>query len=483
VLVIAGLSALWSTLSGPAFAAGTFNVKDYGAKGNGSSNDASAINQAITAANGAGGGTVVFPSGTYRVGASIHMKSNVTLNLQSGSTLVGTSSGYDAPESNSNDSFQDYGHSHFHDAMIWGDRLTNIGFTGSGTIDGGGSFITGNPKSGQADKLISLTRCDGLTVSGITLKRGGHFAMLINGCSHVTSDHLTISTASDRDGWNIINTQHATITNINVAANDDALVFKSDWALGARFPNGDVTVTTAHLSAKCCNALMFGSETCSDFSNYQFQHITITGAGKSGLGLVSMDGANISNVHYTDVTMSGTTSPIMEKIGTRRRCGNSPGIGSISDIHYDQVTGTNAGAFSPTLWGQSGHRISNVTFTNVNLTLPGGHAAMSTGVPSDSGDYNPKSIGTRPAYGWYLHEVNGITFTNSSVRFGSNDQRPAFIANNGSAVSLNQFTAQSGSGSPFDVGFQSVSGYCVTGSGTTGGGSLKVNSSGSSSSC
>jgi polygalacturonase len=367
--------------------------------------------------------------------------------------------------------------------MFYGDGLSNITFDGGGTIDGGGHFITGNPKSGQADKLISLTRCDGLTLNGITLRNGGHFAILTNACNNITSDHLTISTASNRDGWNVINAQHVRITNITDAANDDALVFKSDWALGQTINNGDVTVTTAHLSAQCCNALMFGSETCGNFTNYTFTDITITHAGKSGLGMVSMDGANISNVTYNNVTMSGTASPIMEKIGHRLRCGGSPTVGSISDIHYNGVTGTNAGAFSPTLWGQSGHDISNVTFSNVNLTLPGGHAAMSTGVPSDNGDYNPNSIGTRPAYGFYLHNVTGISFMNSSVRFSKNDGRPAFIVNSGGPVTFDHVTAQSGTGSPFDMGFQTVSGFCVTSSTNTGGGMLRINSTGSTPSC
>jgi polygalacturonase len=367
--------------------------------------------------------------------------------------------------------------------MFNGDGLTNIAFTGAGTIDGGGHFITGNPKSGQADKLISLTRCTNLTVSGITLKRGGHFGMLINGCNGVTSDHLNIQTASDRDGWNIINTQNITITNITVASNDDALVFKSDWALGQRFPQGNVTVTGAHLSAGCCNALMFGSETCSDFTNYRFSDITITHAGKSGLGMVSMDGAHISNVRYSNVTMSGTASPVMLKIGARHRCGDSPGVGSISDIHYDTVTGTKAGGFSPTIWGQPGHQVSNVSFTGVNLTLPGGHGAMGTGVPSDNGDYNPNSIGTRPAYGWYLHQVSGITFTSSSVRFTANDARPAVLANTGSGITFDHFTLQSGTGSPFDIGFQNVTGYCVTAGTTTGGKAPRVNATGSTAGC
>src|SRR5437764_903648 len=100
-----------------------FNVKNFGATGNGSTNDAAAIQKAVDAANTAGGGTVEFPAGTYKTGATIHLHNNITIMLDSGSTLTGTSSGYDAPESNPNSSFQDFGHSHFHDAMFSGDKL------------------------------------------------------------------------------------------------------------------------------------------------------------------------------------------------------------------------------------------------------------------------------------------------------------------------------------------------------------------------
>jgi polygalacturonase len=486
IAVLIGLVAALGLVQPPAMSVTTYNVKDYGAKGDGSANDTSAINKAITAANGAGGGIVRFPSGTYESANSVHLKSNVILQLDSGSTIKGASgTGYDTPESNAYDKYQDYGHSHFHNAMFWGDRLTNIGFTGSGTIDGGGHLITGNPGSGQADKILSLTRCKNLVLSGITLRRGGHFAALINGCDRVASDHLTIDTASDRDGWNIISTTNVAITNANIAANDDALPFKSDYALGAKLANGNVTVTDSHLSAGCCNALMFGSETCGDFSNYQFSHITITGANKSGLGMVSMDGANISDVHYRDITMSNVHSPIMMKIGTRRRCGNSPGVGHIGNITFDNVTGTgNTPSFSPTIWGQSGsNHVNGVTFTNVNLTVPGGNGTMSTGVPSDNGDYNPNSLGTRPAYGWYLHNADNITFVGSSVRFAKDDGRPAVIADNGSAISLDHFTAQRGGSSPADVIFQSVNGYCVASSANTSGGALRVSPTGSTQSC
>jgi polygalacturonase len=468
-----------------------FNVRDFGATGNGSTNDTPAIQRAIDAATvAAGGGIVQFPSGTYQSRNTIHMKSNVTLQVDTGATIRGASNDdYDEAEDNPFDEFQDFGHSHFRNAMIFGDRLTNIGFVGGGVIDGGGHLITGNPDDGEADKIISLTRCNGLRVGdGLTLRRGGHFAMLINGCTNVVSDRLRIDTASDRDGWNIISTTNVTITNANIEADDDALAFKSDYALGAKLPNGNVRVSDSFLSAGCCNALMFGSETCGDFTGYNFERIRIDGADKSGLGMVSMDGTVISDVHYRDITMINVRSAIMQKVGTRRRCGNNPGVGRITNVTYDNITssGQSSNNFSATLWGESGanNKISNVTFNNVDITVPGGNGTMGTGVPSnDPNNYNPNSIGTRPAYGWYIRNATGIRFIDSSVQFVSNDGRPAVIANNSGSITFDRFTAERGSNSPNDMNFQTVAGYCVQNSANTSGGALRVVQSGSTQSC
>ncbi|WJV45237.1 glycoside hydrolase family 28 protein [Streptomyces flavofungini] len=480
-----------TSVPSPPLPAAEFDVRDYGAKGDGSSNDTPAIQKAVDAANAAGGGTVRLPGdgrATYESKNTLHMKSGVTLRIDKGATLSGNGADdYDPPEPNEWDDYQDYGHSHFRNAMIHGDRLTDIGFVGEGVIDGDGALITGDPKSGEADKIISLTRCKGLRIGdGLTLREGGHFAALINGCDDVVSDRLTIDTAMDRDGWNIINTTDVTITGAHLDANDDALAFKSDYALGAKLSNGRVRVSDSYLSAGCCNALMFGSETCGDFTDYRFERIRIEGSEKSGLGMVSMDGSKISDVHYKDITMTGVRSPIMQKIGNRKRCGNNPGVGSISDITYTNVKATGASpSFSPTLWGESGHsRIKDVTFTDVDLTVPGGNGTMPTDVPSNkSTDYNPKSIGTRPAYGWYIRRADRITFVDSEVRFGSDDGRPAVIANESTGIHFTGLTAQRGSSSPADLVFQKTRGYCVRDSADTGGGALRISQSGSSQDC
>src|SRR5256884_6334868 len=198
VLVIAGGTAY------PALAAGTFNVKDFGARGNGSTVDSPAINKPIAAAAGAGGGTVTFPSGTY-LSRSIHLASNVTLNLSSGATIKAASSGLDAAEANSFSQWQDFGHSHFHDALMWGDGVHDVSITGSGTIDGAGLTTSNTVPKGVGDKALSLKLCSNVHVDGVTFRRAGHFAVLFNVCHYLTFCKSKIFTTGDRDGIHIVN--------------------------------------------------------------------------------------------------------------------------------------------------------------------------------------------------------------------------------------------------------------------------------------
>src|SRR4051812_44234617 len=143
VLVAAGTPPA-PPMSGASTLDGRFNVRSFGAKGDGVTIDTAAINQAIDAAAAAGGGTVVFPAGSY-LSYSIHLKSHVTLHLDSGSTLIAAepsadlAQGYDAAEPNpGTDQYEDFGHSHWQNSLIWGDVLVDIGITGPGKIFGRG---------------------------------------------------------------------------------------------------------------------------------------------------------------------------------------------------------------------------------------------------------------------------------------------------------------------------------------------------------
>ncbi len=148
LLVIAGFllpnahSAIFISNSGPAHFSlsedsGVYNVKAFGATGDGKTLDTPAINKTIEAAAAAGGGTVRFPAGNY-LSVSIHLKSNIALYLDQGATLIAASPAdgvkYDSPEPNEWEEYQDFGHSHWHNSLIWGESLSNVSILGPGMI-------------------------------------------------------------------------------------------------------------------------------------------------------------------------------------------------------------------------------------------------------------------------------------------------------------------------------------------------------------
>jgi len=141
----------------PALSPVMFDVRAFGATGDGKTVDSPGINAAIEAAAAAGGGTVVFPAGTY-ISFSIRLKSKVNLYLSQGSTIIaadspkpGETTGYmggtyDAAEpKNPWDAYQDYGHNHWHNSLIWGEGLSDISITGPGLIWGRGLSFGAGP--------------------------------------------------------------------------------------------------------------------------------------------------------------------------------------------------------------------------------------------------------------------------------------------------------------------------------------------------
>ncbi len=145
VVVAPGVRA---DVTAPRPAAGTssvYDVRTYGATGDGKTIDSPAIDKAIETAAAAGGGTVLFPSGVY-ASYSIRLKSNIALYLEQGATILaastsleGTASGYDPAEPKQPwESYQDYGHNHWHNSLIWGESINNFAILGPGLIWGEG---------------------------------------------------------------------------------------------------------------------------------------------------------------------------------------------------------------------------------------------------------------------------------------------------------------------------------------------------------
>ncbi len=479
-------AGLWAPL--PAHAA-TFNVRDYGATGNGTTIDSPAIDRAISAANAAGGGIVEFPAGTYH-SRSIHLKSNVTLQLNAGATIKAAASGIDNPEPNPYRQYQDFGHSHYHNSLMWGENVTNFAITGTGTIEGEALERGDAVPNGKGNKALALKMCSNVSIRDVTFRRGGHFAIIMNGCHDVAITNLKIQTKEDRDGINIINSWNVEVTNSDIQSSDDAIGIKSDYSMGRTFESHNIRVRNSKIHSEENNALQFGSETCGNFRDIAFENLDVTGAGKAGIGLVSMDGATISDVRYDNIRLTRTASAIFMKIGSRGRCPGKPPAGKIRDITINNVTGTNlvtpadvAGddEYSPTLAGAVGAPIENIRMTSVKLTLPGGHPASDANrtPPEDNGAYPPRVYGVRPAFGFWMRHVKGIALVDSEFRFERNDGRPGFIVDDGAAVAISGVKVQRGTGSSYDVGLKSVRGYAIENSSTTTGAALRVNASNS----
>ena len=191
-----------------------YNIKNYGARGDGKTLDTSAINKAIGAASAAGGGTVFFPAGIY-LSFSIHLKSNITLYLDNGATVLAADPAvdkgkYDSFEPNEFDMYQDFGHSHWKNSLIWGIGVENVAIVGQGKIDGKGlskrspgpnkprtegetpASMKGNVSplgetsplkemEGLGTKAIALKLSKNVTLKDFTIFQGGHFAVLATG--------------------------------------------------------------------------------------------------------------------------------------------------------------------------------------------------------------------------------------------------------------------------------------------------------------
>ncbi|MEA3187716.1 MAG: hypothetical protein QOD99_1546 [Chthoniobacter sp.] len=284
---------------------GFFSVKTFGAKGDGKSLDTDAVNAAIQAAHDTGGGTVQLPAGSYLC-FSIHLQSNVALYLNQGATLVAAEpaenfGSYDLPEPNQWDKWQDFGHSHFHNSLLWGENLENVSITGPGRIHGKGlskgergRMLEGSPtpepdatpapsagptdsrdtlipspryatapgavrrvptyptprdtlRDGIGNKAISLKNCRNVILRDFSILHGGHFGILATGVDNLTIDNLRIDT--NRDGMDIDCCRNVRISNCTVNSPwDDGICLKSSYALGYLRSTDHVTITNCYVT-------------------------------------------------------------------------------------------------------------------------------------------------------------------------------------------------------------------------------------------
>lgn len=476
-----------------------FNIRDYGAKGDGTTLDTAAINKAIETAASKGGGTVYFPAGTY-LSFSIRLKSNITLFLDNGATLFAADPAvhkgkYDMPEPNEFDMYQDFGHSHWQNSLMWGIGIENFAIIGQGKIDGKGlskrspgprrprtvgetpASMANNPSplgelapitemNGLGTKAIALKLSKNITLKDFTIFQGGHFALLATGVDNLTIDGLRVDT--NRDGFDIDACRNVRISNVYVnSPNDDAIVLKSSYALGFNRATENVTITNSQVSGfdlgtfldgtfkttqefapdkdRVTGRLKFGTESNGGFKNITISNINFVHC--RGLALETVDGGYIEDISISNITMRDiTTAPIFIRLGKRQRAPEGTPVAKIRRVNIDNVVVSDAHhEYASIIAGLAESAIEDVRLSNIRIHYKGGGTKQDAArvVPENEKSYpEPSMFGVLPAYGFYVRHAKGITFDNVKVTFEKPEERPAFVLDDVKDIDLFRIDAQ-----------------------------------------
>jgi polygalacturonase len=444
-----------------------FDVRKFGAKGDGKTLDTAAINNAISATAEAGGGTVFFPAGTY-ASYSIHLKSFVTLYLDSGATILaapvsldGTSNGYDPAEPQGEwEPYQDFGHNHWHNSLIWGENIHDVAILGPGLVWGKGlsrglsrdTDLPNSSKPGVGNKAIALKNCHNVILRDFSILQGGWFAILATGVDNFTIDNLKIDT--NRDGIDIDCCKNVRVSNCSVNSPwDDAICPKSSFALGYARATENVTITNCYVTGNYqlgtlldstfkrwgpdfknhnTGRIKFGTE-----SNGGFKNITVSNCvfeGCRGLALEAVDGAQCEDITIVGITMRELkNSPMFLRLGTRMRGPKDAAVGTMKRILISNITSYGAlPDLCSIISGVPGHYIEDLKISDVYLQqLGGGTREMGSLQPPEKENQYPEPtmFGTMPASGFFIRHGRNLEFSNIEIATEKEDQRPVFWLN------------------------------------------------------
>ena len=282
------------------------------ARGFGAAADSAAIQKSIDECAGRGGGVVKLPAGRYLIG-TILLRDNVTLHLDEGARLVGST---DIADYQNIDSFTDGTGSAMGYCLVGAVGVKNAGITGAGAIDGQGKELLArtNRDRGKRPFLVRLVRCTGVTMSGVRLEAPAAWTTHFFQCRDVTAEGVNINSHAgpNNDGFDIDSCQTVRIRNCSIDTGDDAICLKTT----SRVPCRDVTVTGCTLKSNCSGVKM-GTESAGDFEDIHVSDCRILHAGLGGIKLLSVDGARVRNVEISGITMESGHVAVFLRLGSR----------------------------------------------------------------------------------------------------------------------------------------------------------------------
>jgi polygalacturonase len=496
--ILAGCNLLHSVKGYGAMPVTEYNIRDFGAKGDGKTLDTDPVNSAIEAAAKAGGGTIYFPAGTYAC-HSIRLKSHISLYLSQGAVILGApygegGTGYDEPEPNEWGDilrYQDFGHSHWHNSLIWGEDLEDISISGPGTIYGKGLNRETPRRVREGNKAIALKLCRNVMLKDFTILLGGHFGMLLTGVDNLTINNIKVDT--NRDGIDIDCCRNVRVSDCTVNSPwDDGICLKSSFALGYARATENVTITNCQVSGFDRGTLLNGTYLRNEAKmvpdrqgptgrikfgtegNGGFKGITISNCIFQfcrGLALETVDGGALEDVTISNITMRDIgNSPIFLRLGARMRGPQGVPVGHLRRILISNINVYNADShFSSMIVGIPGHPIEDVKLNNIRIhyrQIDSPLVKIQQAVPEHIKDYpEPERFGVMPAYGFFIRHAQYIELNNVEVSYLGSETRPAVILEDVKAVTFLNFKAQTAASVPA-VLLRGVNGFSISASPT-----------------
>lgn len=449
VLPVAALGELCAselTSRSPEDSNGTFNVRNYGARGDGVNLDTEAINLAVAACSKAGGGKVLFPPGRYLTG-TIRLASHITIFLDAGATLVGTTNlaMYSRPQPP--DYMPEARWGKWHNGLIVGENLEDVTIAGPGVINGNKVFDPTGEERMRGPHTIVFVNCNRFKLQDVTIVDSANYAVFFQ-----VSDQVEVHNVKFVGGWDGVHFRGAPNRPCRGVIITGCLFQTGDDAIAGRYWD-NVVISGCIVNSSCNGLRLIGPASrlivhdCLFYGPGEQPHRTSGAARRTNMlsGIILQPGAwdatsgQLDDVLVSDVTMQSVASPIT--IWLKR--GNTAGRVTVERL---SASGVYRAPISVESWWES--PVTNIVFRDVTVQYTGGmtSADVVKQVIAPGVDARPL-----PAWGFYARNVETLTLENVRLRLARDDVRPVISAEKVGCLNLDavKYTRVPGVNNPF----------------------------------